>query len=136
MIRSLVRQRRIGRLLSLTLTLVFTVAILPAPPAALRATGSAASAQGPLIPTIPPGSAYRQTNLVTDSPGLAPVLDPLLVNPWGISLTATSPFWVANAGTATSTLYRGDVGGSPLVRNPGLGFITIPPTPPPPPGSP
>jgi uncharacterized protein (TIGR03118 family) len=135
MIRSLVRQRRIRRSLSLTLTLIFTVAFLPAPPAAQRATGSAASAQEPQIPTIAPGSAYRQTNLVTDSPGLAPVLDPLLVNPWGISLTATSPFWVANTGTSTSTLYRGDVGGAPLAPNPGLRSITIPPTPPPPPGS-
>ncbi|HWS90711.1 MAG TPA: TIGR03118 family protein [Pyrinomonadaceae bacterium] len=138
MIGSHALKRRVRRSLSLALVLLFTVAFLPPPPAAERATGSVAAAQEQQpqqVPTIPPGSAYRQTNLVTDSPGLAPVLDPLLVNPWGISLTATSPFWVANTGTATSTLYRGDAGGAPLVRNPGLGFITIPPTPPPPPGS-
>ncbi|MDT5271902.1 MAG: hypothetical protein QOH49_4088, partial [Acidobacteriota bacterium] len=78
----------------------------------------------------------RQTNLISDTPGLSPVLDPLLVNPWGISMTSSSPFWVANNGTSTSTLYRGDVGGSPVVRNPGMGFITIPPTPTPTPFDP
>jgi uncharacterized protein (TIGR03118 family) len=78
------------------------------------------------IPVIAPGSAYRQTNFVSDWPGIAPVLDPLLVNPWGISMTGMSPFWVANNGTSTSTLYRGDVGGSPLVKNAGLAGITIP----------
>jgi uncharacterized protein (TIGR03118 family) len=86
--------------------------------------------QGPVItpdiPVIPPGSAYRQTNFVSDLPGFAAIQDPLLVNPWGISQTATSPFWIANNGTSTSTLYRGDVGGSPLVKNSGLAGITIP----------
>jgi len=84
------------------------------------------STLAPAIPIIAPGSAYRQANLVSDSPGLAPVQDPLLVNPWGISKTASSSFWVANAGTSTSTLYRGDVGGSPLVRNPAMPRINIP----------
>lgn len=48
---------------------------------------------------------YLQTNLVSDIPGLAKIHDPLLVNPWGISFSATSPFWVSNQGTGTSTLY-------------------------------
>lgn len=48
---------------------------------------------------------YQQTNLVSDIPGLAMLTDPNLVNPWGMSHSATSPFWVSNAGTATSTLY-------------------------------
>ena len=96
MIRSLARKHRVRRSLSLALTLIFTVAFLPPPPAAERAAGSVAAAQEPNIPVIAPGSAYRQTNLISDVPGLAPVLDPLLVNPWGISLTASSPFWVAN----------------------------------------
>lgn len=83
------------------------------------------STLAPAIPIIAPGSAYRQANLVSDSPGLAPVLDPLLVNPWGISKTGGSPFWISNAGSSTSTLYRGDVGGSPLVRNPTMPHINI-----------
>ena len=48
---------------------------------------------------------YLQTNLVSDVPGLAQVTDSSLVNPWGVSFGATSPFWVSNQGTNTSTLY-------------------------------
>jgi len=78
------------------------------------------------VPPIAPGSAYRQTNLLSDIPGLAPVLDPLLVNPWGISMTASSPFWVANNGTSTTQLIRGDVGGAPVVLNSSMPTVTIP----------
>jgi uncharacterized protein (TIGR03118 family) len=60
---------------------------------------------------------YRQTNLVSDIPGFAQIQDPLLVNPWGATQSATSPFWVADNGTSTSTLYGGDVGGSPFAKN-------------------
>jgi hypothetical protein len=35
---------------------------------------------------------FDQTNLVSDQPGVALITDPNLVNPWGISMTATSPF--------------------------------------------
>jgi len=35
---------------------------------------------------------FDQTNLVSDQPGVALITDPDLVNPWGISMTATSPF--------------------------------------------
>jgi uncharacterized protein (TIGR03118 family) len=61
---------------------------------------------------------FHQTNLVSDQPGVALIFDPNLVNPWGISMSPTSPFWVANNGTGTSTLYAGDVNGSPFVKNP------------------
>ena len=57
---------------------------------------------------------------------MAPVLDPLLVNPWGITLTASSPFWVANNGTSTTQLIRGDVSGAPVVLNASPQTITIP----------
>jgi len=49
---------------------------------------------------------YTQTNLVSNIPNLAAVLDPQLVNPWGISMTATSPFWIADNGSGVSTLYN------------------------------
>src|ERR1043165_2021740 len=75
----------------------------------VRAQQPTGSAQDGVPPSIAPGSAYRQTNLLSDIPGLAPVLDPVLVNPWGISMTASSPFWVANNGTSTTQLIRGDV---------------------------
>jgi uncharacterized protein (TIGR03118 family) len=61
---------------------------------------------------------YKQTNLVSDIPGFAQIEDPLLVNPWGISMSATSPFWTSNNGTNTATLFGGDVGGSPFTKNP------------------
>src|SRR5204862_7011451 len=50
----------------------------------------------PDIPVIPPGSAYRQTNFVSDTPGYAAILDPLLVNRWTISATTSRPAWIAN----------------------------------------
>lgn len=68
-------------------------------------------------PLVDP-NAYHQTNLVSDLPGVAQIQDPLLVNPWGITQSATSPFWVANNKTSTSTLYGGDVSGSPFTKNP------------------
>ena len=36
---------------------------------------------------------FIQTNLVSDLPGLASITDAMLVNPWGMSHTATSPVW-------------------------------------------
>ena len=52
-------------------------------------------------------TVYLQTNLVSDIPGLAQAKDPNLKNPWGVSFSATSPFWSANAGSNTSSLYSG-----------------------------
>ncbi len=41
-------------------------------------------------------AGYVQTNLVSDRPGLAAITDPVLLNPWGISFSPTSPIWVSN----------------------------------------
>jgi uncharacterized protein (TIGR03118 family) len=49
--------------------------------------------------------SYVETPVVSDQPGVAPITDPNLVNPWGISFGPTTPLWVANNGTSTSTLY-------------------------------
>jgi uncharacterized protein (TIGR03118 family) len=48
---------------------------------------------------------YTQTNLVSDISGMAMLTDPNLVNPWGVSHSPTSPFWVSDAGKNVSTLY-------------------------------
>ena len=48
---------------------------------------------------------FVQTNLVSDIPGLATITDRELLNPWGISHSPTSPFWVSNQAANTSTLY-------------------------------
>lgn len=55
----------------------------------------------------PVAHEYQQTNLVSDVPGAAAALDSDLVNPWGLTRSATSPWWVADNGTGKSTLYNG-----------------------------
>jgi uncharacterized protein (TIGR03118 family) len=64
--------------------------------------------------------SFTQTNLVSDVPGLANTTDPNLKNPWGVSFSATSPFWVSNQASGNSTLYDGAGNINPLV-------VTIPP---------
>jgi len=66
----------------------------------------------------PKANRFDQINAVSDLPGVAAILDPLLVNPWGLALSPTSPIWVANNGTGIATLYRGDGGGGPFVKVP------------------
>jgi uncharacterized protein (TIGR03118 family) len=50
---------------------------------------------------------YTQTNLVSNTAGIAPVTDPQLINPWGLSRASGSPWWVSDNGTGFSTLYNG-----------------------------
>ena len=53
---------------------------------------------------------YTVTPLVSDQAGMAPMVDPNLVNGWGISAGPVgnrTPWWVANQGTDTTTLYNG-----------------------------
>ena len=63
--------------------------------------------------------SFRQTNLVSDIPNLAKVTDPNLVNPWGLSSSATSPIWVSDNNAGVSTLYQGNGTPVPLI-------VTIP----------
>jgi hypothetical protein len=80
---------------------------------------------------------FIQTNLVSDIQGLAAITDPALHNPWGISHSDTSPFWVSNQGTNpatpginTATLY-GVTAGNVVTKvniNPPSGFVGIPTT--------
>jgi uncharacterized protein (TIGR03118 family) len=77
---------------------------------------------------------YKLSRLVSDKPGVADQLDPNLVNAWGLVAGPTTPWWVANNGTDTSTLYDGagqpfslivKVAGAPTgtVFNGGTGFV-------------
>ena len=50
---------------------------------------------------------YQETDLVSNTPGLATQTDPNLVNPWGMSSSSMSPFWVSDNGTGVTTLYTG-----------------------------
>ena len=73
----------------------------------------------------PAGAAptYQVHNLVSDLVGIADNYDPNLKNPWGISSSATSPFWISDNHSGLATLYNGSGQpfpvGSPLV-------VTIP----------
>jgi len=58
---------------------------------------------------------YQQTNLVADVANVAPVTDPNLVNPWGLSAGPATPWWAADNGTGLSTLYNGQGQIVPLV---------------------
>lgn len=51
--------------------------------------------------------SYKETDLVSDIPGRALHVDPNLVNPWGITASATSPMWVSDNGAGVTTLYNG-----------------------------
>ncbi|HEV7798946.1 MAG TPA: TIGR03118 family protein, partial [Pyrinomonadaceae bacterium] len=101
---------------------------------ALLPQGIAARATKPARPDGPPGlpaasGIYNQTNLVSDLPGVALVEDRQLVNPWGVALSSTGPFWVVNNKTDRATIYQGDVSGSPLAPNATLPSVAIPNTP-------
>jgi uncharacterized protein (TIGR03118 family) len=47
-----------------------------------------------------------QTNLVSDLPGVAQNFDPNLVNPWGISESSGSAFWISDNNAGLATLYN------------------------------
>jgi len=42
-------------------------------------------------------------------------LDSNMINAWGLAITPTSPWWISNNGTGTSTLYRVNTGAIPLI---------------------
>jgi uncharacterized protein (TIGR03118 family) len=50
-------------------------------------------------------AGYSQTNLVSNSAGVAKTTDSQLLNPWGISFVPGQDFWIANNNSGTSTLY-------------------------------
>jgi uncharacterized protein (TIGR03118 family) len=82
---------------------------------------------GALALLLLPGAAfaqhYTQTNLVSDIVGNAAVHDPNLVNPWGLTRSSTSPWWVSDNNSGDSTLYTGTGAIVPINGN---GIVTIP----------
>jgi uncharacterized protein (TIGR03118 family) len=77
-------------------------------------------------------TSFSVTNLVTDdqSANAAQITDANLKNAWGISSSATSPFWVSDNGTGVSTLYKVDPATNATTKQaltvsiPGNGSIT------------
>ena len=90
--------------------------------AALRASLAGVSLGAASILSIAAAHAteFHVIKLVSDTGGAAHT-DSNLINPWGLASSPTSPFWVANNGTATSTLYNTAGAPQPLV-------VTVNPT--------
>src|ERR1700682_1426037 len=68
-----------------------------------------------LLPAVTQAQHYKQTNLVSNIVGMAPTIDPNLKNPWGLTRSSGSPWWVGNNNSGTSTLYDGKGNIIPLV---------------------
>ena len=64
---------------------------------------------------------YEQTNLVSDVAGLASVTDTNLQGAWGITRSATSPWWVNSTASGLSLLFDGTGQPIPLI-------VAVPPT--------
>ena len=67
-------------------------------------------------------ASYLVTILTSDQSGTAPVIDPNLQNPWGLSYSPTGPFWAADNHSGLSTVYNG----AGAIQSP---VVTIPPAP-------
>jgi uncharacterized protein (TIGR03118 family) len=78
----------------------------------------------------PANNVYVQHNLVSDVAGQADNVDPNLVNPWGLTQSATSPFWASNHDKGNTTLYNGTgVAATLVVVIPAAGSTSTPGTP-------
>ena len=71
-----------------------------------------------LLPALSSAQHYTQKNLVSDiaqpnnTDGSKVLVDPNLKNPWGITRSSTSPWWISNNNSGTSTLFDGN--GNPI----------------------
>jgi uncharacterized protein (TIGR03118 family) len=65
-------------------------------------------------------NSYKQTNLVSDTAGMAANTDAKLVNPWGIAFVPGNPFWISDNNSGFTTLYdqNGALNGSFTVPPP------------------
>ncbi|MCX6928959.1 MAG: TIGR03118 family protein [Verrucomicrobia bacterium] len=75
-----------------------------------------------VYPGLLTGASYIEHDLVSNLPGRADHTDTNLLNPWGISFSATSPFWISDNHSGLSTLYNSS--GTPQTL-----VVTIPPPP-------
>src|ERR1700748_872755 len=57
--------------------------------------------------TVAFGQHYTETNLVSNTSGVAPVTDPQLQNPWGLSRGSNGDWWISDNLAGVSTLYNG-----------------------------
>jgi len=114
-----------------------------APAAAFASTTHPVHRPDPIPARSHRNLTLNQVNLASDVPGLAPLTDSGLKNPWGAALTATSPLWVSEQVEDSSSLYSltpgssttteaenvqlslpgSTLGPSGVVANPGPGFV-------------
>jgi hypothetical protein len=63
------------------------------------------------FPSVTSAQHYTETDLVSSIAGVGTnvtnPLDTQLINAWGLTRSATSPWWVSDNGTGLSTLYDG-----------------------------
>jgi uncharacterized protein (TIGR03118 family) len=100
---------RSTRFLALLAAAAGGLAVVATPAAAFASSGHHQAPQRDL--------KLNQVNLASDIPGMAPVTDPDLKNPWGISLSPTSPLWISNQVTDSSTLYSLAPGSSTATKS-------------------
>jgi uncharacterized protein (TIGR03118 family) len=80
--------------------------------AVVTATALATMAAG-ASPAVAGAARFRQVNLVSNIPGVAPLTDPDLVNAWGLAASPGTdqapgtPLWVSDNGTDKTTLFIG-----------------------------
>jgi uncharacterized protein (TIGR03118 family) len=90
----------------------------------------AATALGATLPTLDePSNIYSKRILVANRSGFedGAILDPHLVNPWGIALRPPGTgghFWISNAGNLSTSTYIGDANGVPLHQD-GLKLVYL-----------
>jgi uncharacterized protein (TIGR03118 family) len=77
-----------------------------------------------LLLAAPKRDVYLEHGLVSDLPPHAEHRDRNLVNPWGISFSPTSPFWISDNGTGLVTVYDGN--GNPAPAASPI-IVTVPP---------
>jgi uncharacterized protein (TIGR03118 family) len=90
----------------------------------------AALAPAGASPAAGQNSAFVQVNLVSNQPGVAPLMDPDLVNAWGLAASPGtdtapgSPLWVSDNGTDKTTLYIG-TGPASVAKFPPLPAVSV-----------
>jgi uncharacterized protein (TIGR03118 family) len=57
------------------------------------------------LPTHAQTNSFKQTNLVSDSPGLATNTDADLLNPWGVAFFPGQAFWISSNNGGTARLF-------------------------------
>jgi len=68
------------------------------------------------------GNSFMQTNLVSDGTVPAELIDPDLINPWGISSPAPGgPFWISDNNAGVTTFYSGSTKDGQVAIAPPLG---------------